>query len=62
MQATKPGPSAASAPLLGDLLIVGAQVLQASQFIVEEKYLAKVCCHELLCCIASQVQSGAQVL
>ena len=26
----------------GDLLIVGAQVLQASQFIVEEKYLSQV--------------------
>ena len=26
----------------GDLLIVGAQVLQASQFIVEEKYLGHV--------------------
>lgn len=35
-------PEAASAPLLGDLLIVGAQVLQASQFIIEEKFLAKV--------------------
>jgi len=29
----------AASPLLGDLLIVGAQVLQATQFILEEKYL-----------------------
>lgn len=42
LQAGENKPDAASAPLLGDLLIVGAQVLQASQFIIEEKYLAKV--------------------
>jgi len=32
----------AASPLLGDLLIVGAQVLQATQFILEEKYLWQV--------------------
>lgn len=34
-------PAAAKDPLLGDILIVAAQVLAATQFIVEEKYLAK---------------------
>ncbi|BDA40609.1 Solute carrier family 35 member F6 [Coccomyxa sp. Obi] len=34
-------PSAAKDPLLGDIMIVAAQVLAATQFIVEEKYLAK---------------------
>ena len=33
--------SAAKAPLLGDILVVLAQLLAATQFIVEEKYLAK---------------------
>ena len=36
-------PAGAAAPLLGDLLIVGAQVLQATQFILEEKYLSQAC-------------------
>lgn len=34
-------PAAAKDPLLGDIMIVAAQVLAATQFIVEEKYLAK---------------------
>ncbi len=42
LQLTSDRPDAAAAPLLGDLLIIGAQVLQASQFIIEEKYLAQV--------------------
>jgi hypothetical protein len=33
--------SAARNPLLGDTLVVLAQLLAATQFIVEEKYLAK---------------------
>ena len=33
--------SAAKDPLLGDILVVLAQLLAATQFIVEEKYLAK---------------------
>ena len=33
--------SAAKNPLLGDILVILAQVLAATQFIVEEKYLAK---------------------
>lgn len=33
--------SAAKNPLLGDVLVVLAQLLAATQFIVEEKYLAK---------------------
>ena len=33
--------SAAKNPLLGDILVVLAQLLAATQFIVEEKYLAK---------------------
>ncbi len=33
--------SAARNPLLGDVLVVLAQLLAATQFIVEEKYLAK---------------------
>lgn len=33
--------SAARKPLLGDILVVLAQLLAATQFIVEEKYLAK---------------------
>lgn len=43
LKGRSPGADAARAPLLGDLLIVVAQVLQALQFIIEEKYLAKVC-------------------
>ena len=31
----------AAKPLLGDILVVLAQLLAATQFIVEEKYLAK---------------------
>lgn len=37
----KGNPAAAKDPLLGDIMIVAAQVLAATQFIVEEKYLAK---------------------
>lgn len=33
--------SPAKNPLLGDIMIVAAQVLAATQFIVEEKYLAR---------------------
>lgn len=33
--------SPAKNPLLGDIMIVAAQVLAATQFIVEEKFLAK---------------------
>jgi hypothetical protein len=33
--------SSAKNPLLGDILVVLAQLLAATQFIVEEKYLAK---------------------
>ena len=33
--------SSARNPLLGDVLVVLAQLLAATQFIVEEKYLAK---------------------
>ena len=35
------GASTATNPLLGDVLVVLAQLLAATQFIVEEKYLAK---------------------
>lgn len=35
------GPSAAPNPLLGDVLVVLAQLLAATQFVVEEKFLAK---------------------
>ena len=35
------GATAAKNPLLGDIMIVAAQVLAATQFIVEEKYLAR---------------------
>jgi hypothetical protein len=35
------GPGVAAAPLLGDLLVVGAQMFTALQFILEEKFLVK---------------------
>ncbi len=35
------GSAGAAKPLLGDILVVLAQLLAATQFIVEEKYLAK---------------------
>jgi hypothetical protein len=35
------GPDVAAAPLFGDLLVVGAQMFTALQFILEEKFLVK---------------------
>jgi hypothetical protein len=41
MQGGKHRPSSAPNPLLGDVLVVLAQLLAATQFIVEEKFLSK---------------------
>ena len=41
MREIRAGASTATNPLLGDVLVVLAQLFAASQFIVEEKYLAK---------------------
>ena len=41
LQASNDGGDSAVAPLFGDCLIVLAQLAAATQFIVEEKYLAK---------------------
>jgi len=39
--ALREGPDVAAAPLFGDLLVVGAQMFTALQFILEEKFLVK---------------------
>lgn len=39
--ALREGPDTAAAPLFGDLLVVGAQMFTALQFILEEKFLVK---------------------
>lgn len=39
--ALRDGPDTAAAPLFGDLLVVGAQMFTALQFILEEKFLVK---------------------
>lgn len=41
MQAPGEGAGDSQAPLFGDLLVILAQLAAATQFIVEEKYLAK---------------------
>ena len=52
-----PGSStSAKNPLLGDVLVIAAQVATATQFVLEEKMLAKLevggeCSQHLCCCI-----------